>query len=256
MHTIPESIAPQVGLVVQELRAILGDEIVVVIHGSVALGDYQPGRSDLDMLVFVHAALTKRQHMKLATAMLRLSGLPAPIEISVLDGALLSEWVHPTPFYFHYSEDWRVAMASALADSHHVWVDTRTDADVSAHMVIAHTHGVMVYGHAQLPLPTAQQALAAVWYDIAEAETQVHVHPEYVILNLCRTIRWLEHGEVHSKGSGGAAMIAELDDPAQTVVAQMMAMRSGMPGVMPEAALLQQVARQLLMRIRSVTGME
>lgn len=250
MRSIPESLVQQVDALVCQLRAIMGDEIVVVIHGSVALGDYQPGRSDLDVLVFCDGALTKRQHVALATTMLALSGLPAPIELSVIDRALLTEWEHPTPFFFHYSEDWRTATQAALADDAHEWVHERTDADLSAHMVIAHHHGMIVHGHAQLPLPTPAQALAAVWYDIASAETHVDEAPDYVILNLCRTIRWLEHGEVHSKGSGGATMLPELAEPARSVVACMCALRRGEEVTMPEADVLRQVARLFLERIQ------
>lgn len=249
MRTIPESLVPQVDQLVHMLRMIVGDDIAVVIHGSVALGDYQPGRSDLDVLVFCQAALTTVQHTQLATTMLALSGLPAPIEISVVDRALLAAWVHPAPFYFHYSEDWRTAMQAALVDDAYAWVQYRTDADLSAHMVIAHHHGMMVYGDVQVPLPTPAQALAAVWYDIAHAETQVVENPDYVILNLCRTIRWLEHGEVLSKGTGGLALLAELSEPARSVVACMCAVRQGDAVVMPDIAVLQSVAHTLLKRI-------
>lgn len=250
IRTIPEVLIPQVTRLVHELRAIMGDDIVVVIHGSVALGDYQAGRSDLDVLVFCDGALTKRQHLQLATLVLGVSGLPAPLEISVLDRALLTTWVHPAPFYFHYSEDWREAMQVALADDAHVWIHQRTDADLSAHMVIAHHHGILVYGQAAMPLPTPQQALAAVWYDIEHAESQVTADPDYVILNLCRTIRWLEHGEVHSKGSGGMAMVPELSEPARTVVNRMCALRRGEVIQMPDANELRAVAHLLLERIR------
>ncbi|MFZ9858083.1 MAG: aminoglycoside adenylyltransferase domain-containing protein [Roseiflexaceae bacterium] len=251
MHMIPEELVPQVNRLVSTLRMIVGDDIAVVIHGSVALGDYQPGRSDLDVLVFSQGALTPPQHIQLATTMLELSGLPAPLEISVIDQALLAEWVHPVPFYFHYSEDWRTTIQAALADEAHEWIHDRTDADVSAHMMIAHHHGVMVYGEVPLPLPTPAQALAAVWYDIADAEEQVVSSPEYVILNLCRTIRWLEHGEVHSKGSAGETMVSALAEPDRTVVSCMCAMRRGEVVVLPDATELRRVARRLLERIQA-----
>lgn len=247
---IPESIAPQVGMLIHQLRVIMGDDIVVVVHGSVALGDYHSGRSDLDVLVFCERALTKQQHVQLAMTMINLSGLPAPIELSVLDCVLLTDWIHPAPFYFHYSEDWRVATDAALADDSHIWMHERVDPDLSAHMVIAHHHGIVVYGSVSLPLPTPQQALAAVWYDIASAETQVLESPDYVLLNLCRTIRWLEHGEVHSKGSGGIAMMPELTDPTRSVVACMCALRQGEEITMPDADVLRLVARTLLDRIK------
>lgn len=251
LHTIPVSLVPQVIQLVHELRAIMGDDIVVVIHGSVALGDYHAGQSDLDVLVFCDGVLTKRQHVQLARLVLAVSGQPAPLEISVLDRSLLQVWVHPAPFYFHYSEDWRTATQAALVDDAHQWIHQRTDDDLSAHMVIAHHQGIQVYGQVTLPLPSPQHALAAVWYDIEHAETQVTTDPDYVILNLCRTIRWLEHGEVHSKGSGGIAMLDELSEPTRTVVARMGALRRGDVITMPTIDELRAVARVLLNRVRT-----
>jgi len=256
MRVLPDHIHAQVVLLTDAMRAILGDAIVVLVHGSVALGDYHPGRSDLDVLVFCDGAPTTAQYHQLATALLRISTAPAPIEISVLDATLLAHWEHPAPFFFHYSESWRDATHAAVIDPTHRWDVIRTDPDLSAHMVIAHHHGIMVHGDARVPLPLPHQALAAVWYDIAASETQVHATPDYVILNLCRTIRWLAHGEVHSKSTGGMAMLPELNEPAATVVTQMLAMRHGAHVELPDAQTLQLVVRQFLARIHGFMQVE
>ncbi len=248
---IHSHVATQVTTLVSAIRNILGDDVCVVLHGSVALGDYQPGRSDLDVLVFVSSMVTVIQQRLLTEAMLVVSGTPAPIEISVLDRALCDAWEHPAPFYFHYSEDWRNAMQDALGDVSHEWDVVRHDPDLSAHMIIAHHHGIVVYGTGVIPLPTPQQAMGAVWYDIADAEAQVCENPVYVILNLCRTLRWLMHGEVHSKGSGGKAMLNDLDGVAHNVVRTMLAHRRGLAVEIPECGVLQQVVRQLLVHIRT-----
>lgn len=250
MQQIPEHIAQQVAHMMHSLRMILGDDISVVLHGSVALGDYQPRRSDVDVIVVVRQPLSVSQLREMTELLLAISCQPAPIEISVLDGALCDAWTHPAPFYFHYSEEWRDALTHALGDASYVWDVVRHDPDLSVHMVIAHHHGIVLYGDVQLPLPTASQALAAVWYDIAQAETQVLEHPDYVILNLCRTMRWLAHGEVHSKGSGGVAMLATVTGQVHDVIACMVAMRRGESVTLPDPPVLQRVARQLLMQIQ------
>lgn len=244
-----EHVVEQVTSLTNALTQAFGDDAFVVVHGSLALGDYQPGRSDMDVLVFVTSAPTATALRAIAQALLEISGQPAPIEISVLDRRLLDVWEHPAPFYFHYSEEWRDDTRTALDHDEHQWDVIRRDPDLSAHMVIAHHHGIVVHGQGVIGLPSPQDALAAVWYDIESAETHVLEEPAYVILNLCRTIRWVRHGEVHSKGSGGVAMLSELHGVAHEVVEAMVAYRRGDRIIMPDAPTLQMVARQLLTHI-------
>jgi hypothetical protein len=51
---IPGQIAAQLDRLVAGLREVLGERLVAVyLHGSLALGGFQPGRSDIDVLVVV-----------------------------------------------------------------------------------------------------------------------------------------------------------------------------------------------------------
>ena len=75
-------------------------------------------------------------------------------------------------------------------------------------------------------------------------------NPVYVILNLCRTIWWLEHGVVLSKSAGGAALLPSLTSDTQAVVAAVLAARATGQAVMVEPVLLRAVAGQLLARVR------
>lgn len=243
---LPATLRLQVQQLCDGLTAALGPTIGVVIHGSVALADYRDGHSDLDVLVFVDGQCTPAQQRAVAQLMLEVSTHPAPLELSVIDRSLLSAWVHPAPFYFHYSETWRQSTLQALADSTHDWCVIRPDPDLTAHMAVAHTHGIWVHGSGRIPQPSRAHAFAAVWYDIAEAETQVVDDPVYVVLNLCRTRHWLTSGEVLSKSAGGRAMLPQLDGEAYAVVSDVLAMRAGDTVVLPANDVLQRVAQQLL----------
>jgi streptomycin 3"-adenylyltransferase len=236
------------------LRDCLGGDIAVVLHGSLALGEFWPGQSDVDVLVFVDGPLTRDQAQGLATGFLAVSGQPAPIEVSVLERRVLAAWVHPAPYLFHYSEAWRTRMTQMLTDPATDWLAPRTDPDLTVHVVVARQAGIVLHGSVVWPVPTRADALAAVWYDIATAEADVVDNPVYVILNLCRTIRWLEHGEVLSKSAGGWALLPELTGDTRAVVAAVLALRADAQQDALPADALQRGARELLARVSGIRG--
>ena len=54
MATVPEEVARYLEAVTAQVRDIFGDRVVgVYTTGSLALGDYRPGRSDIDLMVVV-----------------------------------------------------------------------------------------------------------------------------------------------------------------------------------------------------------
>jgi streptomycin 3"-adenylyltransferase len=120
---------------------------------------------------------------------------------------------------------------------------------LTAHLVVARQAGILLHGTVTIPAVPREQAFAAVWYDIATAEADVADNPVYVILNLCRTIWWLEHGVVLSKSAGGAALLPSLTSDTQAVVAAVLAARATGQAVTVEPVRLQTVAGALLARV-------
>ena len=250
---LPITVQTQVARLTAQLVALLGNDCAVVLHGSLALGEFVPGQSDLDVLVVCSEALTVAQVRALAQVLLAESLQPAPIEVSVLErGALaaLAAWVHPAPYLFHYSEDWRDRTTQLLADPATDWLAVHTDPDLTVHVVVARQAGVVLHGSVDWPVPSRADALAAVWHDIASAVADVTDNPVYVILNLCRTLWWLEHGVVLSKSAGGAALLPALTGDARAVVAAVLAARATGQAVAVEPVQLRAVAGELLARVR------
>ena len=247
---LPITVQTQVARLTAQLVAVLGDDCAVVLHGSLALGEFVPGQSDLDVLVFCSEALTVAQVRALAQVLLAESLQPAPIEVSVLERGALAAWVHPAPYLFHYSEDWRDRTTQLLADPATDWLAVHTDPDLTVHVVVARQAGVVLHGSVDWPVPSQADALAAVWYDIATAEADVADNPVYVILNLCRTLWWLEHGVVLSKSAGGAALLPALTGEARAVVAAVLVARATGQAVTVEPVQLRAVAGELLARVR------
>ena len=247
---LPIAVQIQVARLTRQMVAVLGDDCAVVLHGSLALGEFVPGQSDLDVLVVCSEALTVAQVRALAQVLLAESLQPAPIEVSVLDRGVLVAWMHPALYLFHYSEDWRDRTTQLLADPATDWLAVHTDSDLTVHVVVARQAGIVLHGAIEWPVPSRADALAAVWCDIATAEADVVDNPVYVILNLCRTLWWLEHGEVLSKSAGGAALLPSLIGDAHAVVAAVLGARATGQAVTVESVLLRAVAGELLERVR------
>jgi predicted nucleotidyltransferase len=85
---------------VRRLQDIVADDLVgVYLHGSLALGCFNPALSDLDLLVVTKQALTSDQRQALGPVLSR-SGR---VEISFLAAPSLRPWRHPAPYDLHFS---------------------------------------------------------------------------------------------------------------------------------------------------------
>ena len=74
--------------------------------GSLAMGCFNPHASDIDVLVITQRRVGK-QKLRLASLALATSLKPRPIEVTTFSKRDLNPWRYPTPFDFHFSEDWR-----------------------------------------------------------------------------------------------------------------------------------------------------
>src|SRR5688500_1242555 len=104
----PAPLRRQVQGLVGGLRAVLGPDLLgVYLHGSLSMGCFNPQRSDVDLLAVSRSPLRSEARPQLARLFLQQSGVPAPVEFSLLHHAAVHPWQHPAPYEFHYSEDWR-----------------------------------------------------------------------------------------------------------------------------------------------------
>jgi Domain of unknown function (DUF4111)/Nucleotidyltransferase domain len=183
-----------------DLAGILGGDLVgVYLHGSLAMGCFNPDRSDIDLLVVTHQALAPQQRRAVAELMLARSGAPYPAELSVLTTQQLHPWRHPAPFDFHYSELWRQSLTQQLT-SGQLESGPRTDPDLAAHITTLRARGRVVRGapikavFPQVPEADFYQALLADLEWIRQHSSQV-----YGVLNTCRVLAWLGGRGVLSK---------------------------------------------------------
>jgi streptomycin 3"-adenylyltransferase len=206
----PADVRVQAGAFVAATLEILDEQLIgVYLHGSLAMGCFNPARSDIDLLVVTREALTPQTKRAIATMLLRRSGHPCAIEVSFLRQSDLAPWRHPTPFDLHYSEAWRRQYEEGLAnDGWREWnAANHLDSDLAAHVTVMRARGICLAGAAitgVFPQPPQEDYLASLAEDLAWGIERLQEAPVYVILNMCRTLGYLLEGCILSKAEGGA----------------------------------------------------
>lgn len=223
--SLPAVIAMQIETLITGVLRVLGEDLHgVYAHGSLALGCFNPQRSDIDLLAVIDQPLPATMRRELARLMLQHSLQPRPIEISLLARSRLEPWQHPTPYEFHFSEDWRDRYTPHMDDA--AWSgwheSDQRDGDLAAHISVARARGIRLYGApistALPPVPTADY-LDSILDDIRWARQGVADNPVYVVLNMCRVWMYLATGAVCSKQEGGAWALTRLPPSKRTVIA-------------------------------------
>ena len=192
---------------VAQSKAILGDCLTgVYLHGSAAMGCFQPQKSDVDLLIVVENALPdelKLQYMAMVTAMNDYAPQKG-IEMSVLRRDVCKPFVYPTPYELHFSvmhlERYRKNPTEYVRAMH------GEDKDLAAHCMMLRHRGVRLYGPEidQVFGPVSDEAFVnSVYQDIRNAKEDILKTPVYVILNLCRAVAYREEGVLLSKREGG-----------------------------------------------------
>ena len=116
MHDCPAEVRKQIKQLTETFKLQLAENLIgIYLHGSLAMNCFNPLRSDLDLLVVTKREMTIETTRQIAEFLLENSNLPSPFEISFLRQTDLSTWCYPTPFDFHYGENWREKFERALA---------------------------------------------------------------------------------------------------------------------------------------------
>jgi len=205
----PTATRAQVKALLRAFRQLLGPDLLAVyLHGSLAMGCFNPTRSDLDLLVVMESGMALETKRTIALMLLRLSAAPHPIEISFLRWQDFTPWRHPTPFVLHYSEQWRERVHAELASgAWRCWNEgEREDPDLAAHITITRERGIRLFGPPAVavfpPVPPADY-LASILYDFDASRDQIVADPIYGVLNLCRVYWYVLEGRISSKAEAG-----------------------------------------------------
>jgi hypothetical protein len=258
--TCPTAVRDQVDRLSSTLSSLLAERLIgIYLHGSLAMGCFNPRHSDLDLLVITtrHLPLTtKRQTIEY---LLSCSQQPRPIEISFLTHSQLFPWRYPTPYELHYSEMWRDTYASdLLSGAWQTWgANQQRDPDLAAHITVTNARGICLAGEpiaAVFPTVPAGDYRASLATDIQASLEAIERDPIYTVLNCCRTYAYIRDGQIYSKEEGGqwalGALSAEYRDTVRTALAGY-GSDTGAPGFEPGtlitfAAHMRQLLAQIL----------
>ena len=132
-----------------EIQNLLADNLIgIYLHGSLAMGFFNPSHSDIDLLVVDRASIPPARKRDLGEFLLYLSNHPIPIEIHFLVYSDLHPWQYPPRFDFHYSEGWRARYEIDLqSDAWQAWDNPdQQDPDLGAHVAVARARGTVLIG--------------------------------------------------------------------------------------------------------------
>ncbi len=209
---------------IRSSREILGEALTgVYLHGSMAMGCFNPDKSDIDLILVVEAAVSDRQKLALMKEIVRLNEQAPPkgIELSVVKREYCNPFIYPTPFELHFST------------THLHWFQERPqeyiekmkgeDKDLAAHFTVIRNYGIVLWGEAIetifAPVPRADY-IDSIFLDIQNAEEEILEHPVYIILNLCRVLAYVQEGLCLSKKDGGQWGIEHCPDSCRAVIVQ------------------------------------
>ncbi len=201
----------QLERLVRGLRATLGGNLAgAYLHGSLAMGAFDPERSDIDVLVVVHRGLAPAMRHALGELLLTVSAAPYPIELSVLSVADASRMQHPVPFELHYSEAHRARWQQA--GSERAARNDSGDPDLVAHVFATRRRGRTLAGPppaSWLPMPPRDAIADALLRDLhwareALARADGAAMARYLALNAARAIAWARDDVMLSKAEGAA----------------------------------------------------
>lgn len=131
--TCSKVIQSEVKTLQTELSHLCGQNLLgIYLHGSLALGGFQPRRSDINVIVVTGQRMDLETKRACMTMLLRVSPMPCPIGIRFLVSSALCPFQHPLPCDFQYDETWRETAHQDLHDGS--WKDwherTRHDPDL------------------------------------------------------------------------------------------------------------------------------
>jgi len=220
----PDNVRLQVAGLLDELCLILGNDLVgVYLHGSLAMGCFNLDRSDIDLLAVTGHGMPPQTKRTVTELLLRCSAAPCPVEISILSERQLHPWQYPTPYEFHYSEDWRERFENGLSSGEwQKWnCSTPTDADLAAHITVIQHRGICLHGKPiaeAFPVVPREHYLESILGDFDWGQERLTGNPVYFILNACRIAAYLREGKVLSKDEGGEWALRELPEELCAVV--------------------------------------
>ncbi|MDE6516914.1 MAG: nucleotidyltransferase domain-containing protein, partial [Acetatifactor sp.] len=128
-------------------KDILGEALTgVYLHGSLAMGCFNPEKSDIDLILVINREMTDRQKRQFMETVVELNA-QAPkkgLELSVVEEDVCRHFVYPTPFELHFS----LTHLKWWQEDPEGYIQRMkgTDQDLAAHFTILYHRGKTLFG--------------------------------------------------------------------------------------------------------------
>ncbi|HEM4413591.1 DUF4111 domain-containing protein [Streptococcus suis] len=185
----------------------LGENLLgIYLHGSLATGSFIWENSDVDFLVVVEHSLTQIEKIRIIQSLYTLLPQTPPkgLEMSIVLKSCLKPCDYPVPYELHFSN----MHIQAIHDNIEKYCDNMQgrDEDLTAHIMVIWHRGINLCGPDIQQLfeePRREDYLDSIWFDIQDYENKVLERPVDAVLNLCRTLAYLDENTILSKRESG-----------------------------------------------------
>jgi len=211
------------------LKNDLSDSLTgIYLHGSMAMGCFNPLQSDIDILVLVKEKMSIDIYKKIAKKLIALEDelkLNKGFELSAVLDSYAKDFVYPTPFEFHYSS--RHKERYRLDDKY--FCGDYTDKDLAAHFTVTYCRGVTLFGK---PIKEAFNPVDKRYYidsikadidaaDLSdEASENITTNPVYYVLNMQRVLLYLKESVISSKNEAGVWALNNTPEEFKPLISQ------------------------------------
>lgn len=205
---------------------IKDDLVGVYLHGSLAMGCFNPETSDVDILVICKSKMTNESKKIIIKKLLKLTqGKRNQLEMSIILERYVKDFVYPTPYELHYFHP------NYLTDENYICGgEGFCDPDLAGHMVVTYHRGVTLFGEEIKDLfkpINRQYYIESIFNDIEDASNLITDNPTYFTLNLCRVMYFLKEGKIASKKEGGEWGVRNLPEDYKTIVVRCLSVYKG-----------------------------
>jgi len=229
-ETCSKVIQSEVNTLQMELQRLLDQNLLgMYLHGSLALGGFQPERSDIDVIVATAQRIDLETKRRCIELLLRISRMPCPLDIRFLVQQDLFPYQQPLLCELHYSEICRENYQQELRIG--TWKDwndsAKRDPDLAVHLMVLHRYGICLYGKpiAEVLPPVPEHDFRdAIIKDVQIAQGGPLYDPISYVLNACRACAYLYDGAILSKDAGGVWGLAHVPEQYHPLIRQALAL--------------------------------
>ena len=222
---IPVEERAQLDRVMRVLRHALGETLVgAYLFGSAVGGGLKP-RSDLDVMVVVSARMTTGQKSRLISQLLRISGDPRHLEVTVVVETDVRPWRYPPRMELQYGDWWRAEFERGELQP---WSEINPDLATLIKMVLVADTSLHGPPPGEMFDAVPRQDLVAATLDGIDALLDdLDGDARNVVLTLARMWSGLATEKIMSKDAAAEWALVRLPETHQRVLAEARAIYVG-----------------------------